>query len=426
MKSINITTPANPGNRWLIWTTLSVAGTAIAGMVGLTTAGCRIALPLSTANSMKIGFILSGTGFITLGILLMHHKPENRIGWLAGVTGSLQFILPFIISYNTCGLSGTVNLHGLPYTVWVQSRAGQLFGLLLFGILPQIFPTGRFMSPRWRNLTWIFVGTLLMLDFIKGFMPGSFDSVGVGLTNLPDNPFGMKFLPREILRPVIELENPLFAIMILFAITSQVVRYFRAKFQERQQLKWFAYFLGTVVLSYVLFLEIFASLYYPKIWDTIWFGISIMVVFTGFPLTIGIAIFKYRLYDIDLIIRRTLSYALLTGILALVYFGGVLLLQSIFRVLSGNPDSQAITVLSTLGIAALFNPLRKRIQTFIDRRFYRREYDAGQLLRRFAATTRDEVDLERLNRTLLNTTEHALQPEQLSLWLTSTEEKNQG
>lgn len=139
--------------------------------------------------------------------------------------------------------------------------------------------------------------------------------------------------------------------------------------------------------------------------------------FLMIPLGIGISILRHRLYDIDVIIRRTLQYAFLTGLLALAYFGGVVVLQTLFNPLTGSTNSPLVTVITTLGIAALFNPLRHRVQDFIDRRFYRKKYNAEQALAQFAATARDEVDMEKLTAALLRVVEETVQPEKASLWL---------
>ncbi len=182
------------------------------------------------------------------------------------------------------------------------------------------------------------------------------------------------------------------------------MRFRRARGSERQQIKWFLY---AVVLIFP---------FYPTVRLDFPWNLAILLAFIFIPVSAVIAIFRYRLYDIDIIIRRTLVYSILSILMALIYFGSVVLFQSLFRSLTGQ-GSQLSVVASTLTIAALFNPLGRRIQDIIDRRFYRRKYDAENTLAAFAATVRDEVDLDRLAAAVLTGVEETMQPEQVALWL---------
>jgi len=214
---------------------------------------------------------------------------------------------------------------------------------------------------------------------------------------------------------------------VVSALASQFYRYFRvSNIFERQQTK-------LVVLVLLFMLAIIGTIPFAfRPADTAhlgqdlivaliqwtFFGLSLLLV----PLAIGVSILRYRLWDIDVIVRRTLVYAALTGILALVFFGGVTILQAVFSAISGEQSSLAIA-LSTLAIAALFNPLRKRVQQFINQRFYRQKYNAEQALAEFAATARNETDLGQLSSRLTNTVQEALHPEQVSLWLKPASER---
>jgi hypothetical protein len=192
---------------------------------------------------------------------------------------------------------------------------------------------------------------------------------------------------------------------------SLIVRMRRAGTVERQQIKWLAYG-GAVVVG-----TIFAS-GFVSIWSVPLSILIISVALLGLPVFTGIAILRYRLYDIDIIINRTLVYGSLTLMLALVYFGGVTATQALFRTLTGQEQlPQLVVVASTLVIAALFSPLRRRIQSFIDRRFYRRKYDARKTLDAFSEKLRDETDLEALNDDLVGVVRETIQPAHISLWL---------
>jgi hypothetical protein len=198
------------------------------------------------------------------------------------------------------------------------------------------------------------------------------------------------------------------------AITSLIVRFYRSRGEERLQLKWFAY---AAVLGFMAIL--FGSVLVPASIDDMFGTLVWTVAPLGLPISAGIAIQRYRLYDIDLLINRTLVYGALTVTLVLVYLGGVVLLQQGFISLTGQ-TSQLAVVASTLAIAALFGPLRGRIQSFIDRRFYRGKYDAARTLEAFSGRLRDETDLNTLSEDLVSVVRETVQPEHASLWLRST------
>ncbi len=197
----------------------------------------------------------------------------------------------------------------------------------------------------------------------------------------------------------------------------------------RQQIEWIAFaasFLGLVFVSAMassLILFFFAPETWERTADTppFWLELLFYVMLLsigGVPIAVGFAVLRYRLYNIDLLINRTLVYSLLTAMLAAVYFGGVATTQAIFRAFTGQEQQpQLAVVVSTLVIAALFNPLRRRIQSFIDRRFYRRKYDAAKTLEAFSSKLRDETDLDALNDDLIRVAAETMQPAHVSLWL---------
>jgi hypothetical protein len=191
--------------------------------------------------------------------------------------------------------------------------------------------------------------------------------------------------------------------------------------EEREQIKWIAFAASVVGLLYLI--TMVSSLFFPLGWGAagtpLWLGLlqhAALVSFTAVPIAVGFAVLKYRLYDIDVVINRTLVYGSLTATLALVYFGVVVGLQYVFRAVTGEESTLAI-VASTLAIAAMFDPLRRRIRSFVDKRFYRSKYDARKTLEAFSAKLRDETDLEVLNSDLVGVVSETMQPAHVSLWL---------
>jgi hypothetical protein len=204
--------------------------------------------------------------------------------------------------------------------------------------------------------------------------------------------------------------------LLLVAVALSVfMRLRRAIGVERQQIKWFAYAAATNVCGTVFVYVIPAVIDAPLWFERVGFALNIASI-PAIPIAIGIAILRYRLYDIDIIINRTLVYGSLTATLVLLYFAVIVVLQRLFVLLSGQQSTLAV-VASTLLIAALFNPLRGRIQSFIDRRFYRRKYDARKTLETFSAKLRNETDLDALSADVVGVVRETMQPEHISLWL---------
>ena len=348
--------------------------------------------------------------FSVLAALIIARQPGNRVGWMMMLIGLASIIpaytQPMIDNLPAPPTTMTLGLWLLIwFTGWLWiSAIFPLFLILLH------FPTGHPPSHRWNWVNWLALGMWLFFIVLTAFS----DTIGPlnAKWRLP-NPIG--FIPTD--------EGSLFLIgwvfglatLLLSSVASLFVRSRRAQAGERQQIKWLLYASGLFATGYLMFYYIGLN---SQNETTRGFGSFVIVsAILTIPAAIAIAILRYRLYDIDIIIRRTLQYSLLTGLLGLTYLGSIVFLQRIFGNLTGDSDSPIITVLSTLAIAALSTPLRIRIQNFIDRRFYRKKYNAEQTLAQFAATARDEVDMDKLTAALIGVVQETMQPERVSLWL---------
>jgi hypothetical protein len=292
--------------------------------------------------------------------------------------------------------------------------------LLIFPLLliPLVFPTGRPPSPRWRWVFWILIGMCAFFIFIASFaerlgpLEGAWEIL---------NPIG--FIPKEVIDAIIFPWLVALGSLTLVCVASLFVRYRQAGAVEREQIKWLLYACGLFAVVYAPALVINIPVEGGGIANDAWellFSLTLMTI----PVSIAIAITRYRLWDIDVLIRRTLIYGALTASLGLVYAGSVVILQQVFLALTGSQgQSQPAIVVSTLAVAALFSPLRKRLQKRIDRLFYRRRYDAEQTLAEFAASARDSTDLENLSARLMDVVDDTMQPTHLSLWLKPTSQR---
>ena len=392
---------------WLVWSAwaLSLALTAFSLLL--------LALTLSHPDvpiySSWLEETLIAMGCSTVGAVVASRRPENTIGWLFCIVGLLFAVDHFCAQYGIYTLLASPGaapageiVVWVTVWLWVPTLAVSVFLLLLF-------PDGRLPGSAWRWFAQLCVLLVLIGAFLAAFSPGPL----VSITSMQlQNPFGIDSLPNRVV-VVIPLQALLFALMLV-AAGSMFVRMRRARGVERQQIKWVAYAAvataGGAILARVI------SRAMDLLWLE-WVGSVILIVgVIGIPISMGIAILRYRLYEIDLIINRTLVYGALTATLALFYFGSVTALQSLFSLLTGQGNTLAIVV-STLAIAALFNPLRRRIQGFIDQRFYRRTYDARKILELFGSRLRDQTDLEKLCEDLGEVVDETMQPSHITLWL---------
>ncbi len=344
--------------------------------------------------------------FGTVGALIVWHRPKNTIGWILCTVGIGTAITDFSGAYAAYSMvKGHLPLPGAAVFSWLGNTVWPLNWVLLLVFLPLLFPDGRLLTRRWRIIGWL-AAVLAFLSMLAGWL---------SLANL--DLFG-KVIPSDFWSSLSDTFNLLALPLSIAALISLVLRFIRAKEREREQIKWLTY--GTAIMA-VLIVGSFFVLNDPNSpISGLIFDLAIMLL----PLSIGISILRNQLYDIDRLINRTLVYGSLTAILAAIYFACVVLLQHLVNSITGQVgQSPLIIVGSTLAIAALFQPLRRRIQRTIDRRFYRRKYDAAKTLAAFSTTLRNEVDLEQLREQLIAVVQETMQPTHVSLWLRQPEHK---
>jgi hypothetical protein len=344
--------------------------------------------------------------FGILGALIVSKQDGNRVGWLMLLTALAASSPSGVILGAISSPPETLSL-GLFLGFWVDGW-GWIFLIFPIFLLPLHFPNGKPPSPRWNWVSGLAFGLWLLFASLSLFAAETGPVEG---TWAVPNPIG--FIPLRFFEGGFLIFWGIgLMTTVAGSVTSLFVRYRRAGQTERLQIRLllFAGVIFFVIYGLAFFLN---ESFFEATLLNLMFTASLLIM----PVAIAIAILRYRLYDIDLIIRRTLQYSLLTGMLALVYFGGVIVLQEIAGRITGERSSPLVTVISTLGIAALFNPLRRRVQDFIDRRFFRSSYDAEQVLASFAAVSRDEVDLDRLAGSVLDVVSRTVQPVRTSLWI---------
>jgi len=345
----------------------------------------------------------------TVGVIIASRRPRHPIGWLFCAVGLLTGVNHLYAEYAIYALLAQPDsLPGGRAAAWVAAWPWMPANTLLV-FVALLFPDGRLPSRWWLPFAWLNVVVAVVGTVAVAFLAGPIPAL-----DPIKNPLGLDGA-RNVLEPVATISGALErGILGIIAVGSLFLRLRSARGEEREQIKWFAYAAAVVVIGAILTYVV------PEATNTRWVGqvgLALLAVgFVGVPIAIGIAILKYRLYDINLIINRTLVYGSLTAMLVGVYVGTIVVLQGLVRALTGQ-ESQLPIVASTLTVAALLNPLRRRLQGFIDRRFYRMKYDARKTLEAFSAKLRDETDLDALSDDLVEVVRETMQPAHVSLWL---------
>jgi hypothetical protein len=345
-------------------------------------------------------------GYVTVGSLVASREPGNAVGWLllaTGLTFSLQMVGEAYAARADPGYVAVAWVTGWLFNVWF---------VLVVVFLPLLFPDGHVLSPRWRPAWWLAVAALVSSVAVTGLLPGR-----LGVNAPVTNPLGVSgAAAREVVDTAERITWVLVLVAMVTAAASLVLRFRRSAGPARLQLKWFAFAGGLCVGG--LFLSALSSLLpggaSSRLNDLGW-AVFITTALLGIPMAIGIAILRHRLYDIDVVINRTLVYGTLTATLVITYVGSVLVLRLVLSPVTG--ESPLAIAASTLAVAALFRPARTRIQKLVDRRFYRRKYDAAHTLDTFAAQLRHELDLDAVANDLRTAVNDTVQPTRVSLWL---------
>jgi hypothetical protein len=344
-----------------------------------------------------------------LGLVIVRRQPRQRVGWLFLILGVLVSFRGWGYAIYFGNGAQVVGYSPIEQFLLWFTELTNLAALVGQALLLLWFPDGQLPSRRWRFL-YVMLAIASALLFAMLFV-----TTPAGQAMLIDNPYGFIHLD------VVTLGFPGFMTLVLstlLAAVSMIWRYRSATQVVRYQIRWF------VVGGFLFILLNFGPTFFLDGGESLTNRSRLLftIAFSGILflyLAVGLAILRYRLYDIDVIIRKTVQYGVVTAVLILVYFGAIILLQSVVGQVLGE-QSPLIIVLSTLLIAALFNPLRRRVQTAVDRRFYRKKYDAQQVLAQFAVVARDETEIEALTAELIRVVQETMQPETVSVWLKET------
>jgi hypothetical protein len=347
--------------------------------------------------------------FAVVGALIITRRPQNAVGWLLcgiGFSFSLHGALDAYALYEVSSRSAA-NLPGATAAAWFVGCSRPVEVVLTFVFLPLLFPDGRPPTARWRPVAWLGGLTLLVLMIAQGLRPGPVTASQVVVAS---NPLGVSGA-TGLLETVEAAAGWGLYLPAALAAASVAIRFRHARGVERQQLKWFVY--GIVgIIGFDLLATTLLEFSHPSelVLDVIQSTIAL-----GLPVAVGIAVLRHHLYDIDRLVNRTVVYGLLTVLLGLTYIIGVLVLGELLNPITGS--SELTVAASTLTVAAVFRPLRQRVQSLVNQRFNRHHYDAARTIEMFSARLRNQVDLESLSDELLDVVDKTVEPASASLWL---------
>jgi hypothetical protein len=377
-------------------------------VVSLAMVGCSLTLliapgrPASTdsPSALNVVVVLFAVVMLpTVGAILAILRPGNPIGWLFIVCG-LGFTLGiFSTEYVGWAIDPASGLPAAQLVDWMGTWTGTMALGLAIVFLPLLFPDGHPPGPRWRIFAWVAGVAFVVATVASAIQPSGTPLYGGRLPN----PFGVSGPMGEIAGIVNQV--PVMLVLGVLSIASLVLRFRGSRGIERQQLKWFLLSVGALLVTAIVGIATQV--------EAVWYGV--MLAFAALPVSAGIAVLRYRLYEIDRIISRTIGYGVVTATLALVFVGAVLGLQAILAQFTGG-NTVAVAA-STLVVAALFQPLRRRIQSTVDRRFDRARYDGERTLATFAARLRDQVELEAIEAELDGVVRQTVAPTASWLWI---------
>jgi hypothetical protein len=383
---------------WIAWAS-AWSLTAIGAALYLLTASVPLGPRWGPRGLMGVGAVM----FAPMGAVVASRRPQNRIGWIYCAIGLLCAAQFFAEEYAVFALFGRPGrLPAGELMAWFQNWIWVATVGLYLIFVPLLLPEGHLPSRRWRPVAGFGIVATALMTFAMAIQPGRMDNFYRVV-----NPFG-GWLAPELGRLFGNIAYGMLSLAFLAAAISLVWRARHARALERQQLKWlaFAFAVGVAGLVTGTLIPVLAA---PLLLGAI----------VAMHATTGLAILRYGLYDLDIVVNRTIVDGLVTAALAGIYFGFVVVLQGVAIALTGQQRSELVSVLSTLAIASLFNPVRRRIQSLIDRRFFRRKYDAGQALARFGQAVRGDGsgDLSQINADLIQVVDETLEPASISLWV---------